>query len=68
MAQETVKIKIKKDGSGIMSFETSGFVGEGCDVIKDIEMALGNIEKTEDTAERYLYENPSPAFNELANF
>jgi len=68
MAQEQVKIKIKKDGSGIMEFETSGFTGCGCDVIKDIEMALGSIEKTEDTAERYLYENPSPAFNELASF
>jgi len=66
MAQETVKVKIKKDGSGIMSFETQGFIGEGCDIIKDIEMALGTVEHTEDTEERYLYENPNPAFNELS--
>jgi len=66
MAQETVKVKIRKDGSGIMNIETSGFVGEGCDIIKDVEMAIGFIEKTEDTAERYLYEIPDPAFNELA--
>ena len=65
MAEEIVKIKIKKDGSGIMQFETQGFIGEGCDIIKDIEMALGTVEHTEDTAERYLYENPSPQFNEL---
>jgi hypothetical protein len=58
MAQETVTIRIKKDGSGSMSFETTGFQGCGCDIIKDIEMALGTVEKTEDTAERYLYENP----------
>jgi len=67
MAQETVKVRIKKDGSGIMTMETEGFTGCGCDVIKDVEMALGFIQKTEDTAERYLYENPSPAYNELAN-
>jgi len=65
MAEEVVKIKIKKDGSGVMSFETSGFIGEGCDIIKDIEMALGTVEHTEDTAERYLYENPDPVYNEL---
>lgn len=66
MPQEQVKVTIKKDGSGMMSFDLNGFVGEGCDVIKDIEMALGTVEHTEDTQERYLYENPDPAFNELA--
>ena len=66
MAEEIVKVKIKKDGSGVMSFETMGFVGEGCDIIKDIEMAIGTVEHTEDTAERYLYEIPDPQFNELA--
>ena len=65
MAQEIVKIKIKKDGSGIIKFETQGFVGEGCDVIKDIEATLGMIEHTEDTAERYLYENPDPNYINL---
>ncbi len=66
MAQEIVKVKIKKDGSGIMSFETQGFTGCGCDIIKDIEMALGNVTHTEDTAERYLYEIPDNAYNELS--
>jgi len=68
MAHEQVKIKIKKDGSGSMSFETMGFSGCGCDIIKDIEMTLGTIEHTEDTAERYLYENPLPNYNELSSF
>ena len=66
MAQEKVVVKIKTDGSGVMSFETQGFVGEGCDIIKDIEMALGTIEHTEATAEAYLHSNPDPVFNELA--
>ena len=65
MAQETVSVKIKKDGSGTMSFETSGFVGEGCDIIKDIEMALGSVTHTEATAEAYVGSIPDPVFNEL---
>ena len=65
MAQEKVVVKIKKDGSGVMSFETQGFVGEGCDIIKDIEMAIGNVESTEATAEAFMYDNPDPVFNEL---
>ena len=66
MAQETVTVKIKKDGSGVMSFETQGFVGEGCDIIKDIEMALGTVEKMEATAEAYITGMGDPVFNELA--
>ena len=65
MAQETVTVKIKKDGSGVMSFETQGFVGEGCDIIKDIEMALGTVQHTEATEEAYLHTIPDPVFNEL---
>ena len=66
MRQETVTVKIAKDGSGNMKIECEGFVGEGCDVIKDVETQLGFVTKTEDTAERYQYEIPDPAFNELA--
>ena len=66
MAQEKVTVKIKKDGSGIMSFETSGFVGEGCDIIKDIELALGTVEHTEATAEAFITSMGDPVFNELA--
>ncbi len=66
MPQEKVTVKIKKDGSGVMSFETQGFVGEGCDIIKDIEMALGNVTHTEATEEAFLHSNPDPVFNELA--
>ena len=65
MPQEKVTVKIKKDGSGVMSFETEGFVGEGCDIIKDIEMAIGTVTHTEATAEAYLHSNPDPVFNEL---
>jgi len=65
MPQEQVKITIKKDGSGSMSFETEGFVGEGCDIIKDIEMAIGTVEHTEATAEAFMYDNPDPVYNEL---
>jgi hypothetical protein len=64
--QETVKITIKKDGSGQMKFDLNGFQGEGCNVIKEIESALGMIEHTEETEEAHLFENPDPAFNELA--
>ena len=64
--EEQVKVKIKKDGSGQMSFDCEGFIGEGCDIIKDIENALGNITHTEDKEEAHLYENPDPAFNELS--
>ena len=65
MAQEKVIVKIKKDGSGVMSFETQGFVGEGCNIINDIEMAIGSVEKTEATAEMYNSMIPDPVFNEL---
>jgi hypothetical protein len=65
MPQEKVTIKIKKDGSGTMSFETEGFVGEGCNIIKDIEMALGTVTHTEETAEAFMYDNPDPVYNEL---
>lgn len=65
--QETVKIKIKKDGSGQMSFDLEGFVGSGCDIIKDVEAQLGMITHTEATEEANLYEIPDPAYNELAD-
>jgi len=65
MPQETVTVKIKKDGSGVMSFETEGFIGEGCDIIKDIEMAIGTVTTTEATAEAFMYDNPDPVYNEL---
>ena len=48
-----------------MSFETEGFVGEGCDIIKDIEMAIGTVTHTEATAEAFMYDNPDPVYNEL---
>lgn len=64
--QETVKIKIKRDGSGEMAFDLDGFVGEGCDIIKQIEDQMGVITHTEETADAHLYENPDPAYNELA--
>ena len=66
MAHEQVIVTIAKDGSGQMKIETTGFVGEGCDIIKDVEMALGTVENTEATAEAYLHSNPDPVFNELA--
>lgn len=65
--QERVKIRIKKDGSGEMSFEAEGFVGQGCDVLKDIEAAMGMVTHSEATAEAHMFENPDPAFNELAD-
>ena len=66
MAQEKVTVRIKKDGSGIMSFETSGFQGEGCNIIQDIEMAIGSVEHTEATAEAYVDTISDPVYNELA--
>ena len=65
MAHETVKITIAKDGFGNMKFETQGFVGEGCDIIKQVENALGQVTHTEATEEAYLHSNPDPVFNEL---
>ena len=62
MSQKTVTVKIKKDGSGLMSFDLNGFQGSGCDIIKEIENAMGMITKTEDTQERHLYEIPDPVF------
>ena len=64
--QETVKVTIKKDGSGIIGFDLNGFRGEGCDVIKDIEAALGNVVECEATEEAHIHEIPDPVFNELA--
>lgn len=65
MAHEKVVVKIKTDGSGVMSFETQGFTGAGCNIIQDIEMAIGTVEKTEATAEMYVGGIPDPVFNEL---
>ncbi len=65
--EEKVVIKIKKDGSGQMSFDLDGFVGEGCNIIKDIENSLGMVTHTEDTEEMHLHEIPDPVFNELAD-
>jgi len=64
--EEKITVKIKKDGSGNMSFDCNGFIGEGCDVIKDIENALGMVTYSENKEEAHLYENPDPVFNELA--
>ena len=63
--QETVKIKIKKDGSGQMSFDLDGFVGDGCNILKDVEAALGMVSQTEDKAEMHQYEDPDLCYNEL---
>jgi len=65
--EQTVKIKIKKDGSGKMSFECEGFIGEGCNIIKDIETALGTVTKTEANEEAHLYETPLPIYNDLVS-
>lgn len=64
--EEKVVVKIKNDGSGVLSFDCNGFIGEGCDVIKDIENALGTVTYSEMKEEAHLFENPDPAFNELA--
>ena len=63
--QETVTVKIKKDGSGAMSFDANGFVGEGCNILKDIESTLGIVTNTEEKDEMYQYEIPDPVYNEL---
>jgi len=57
---EDVKIRISKK-TGKMSFDCNGFVGEGCNVIEEIESQLGTVQKHEDKDERYLYEIPVPA-------
>lgn len=62
MGREVVKVEIDKK-TGTCKFDCNGFVGEGCDVINEIEAQVGMIVKTEDKEERYQYklENPVPA-------
>jgi len=62
---ESVIVKIKKDGS--IAFDCNGFIGEGCDIIRDIENAVGSVQKSELKDEAFLHETPLPAYNELAN-
>ncbi len=57
---KTIKVVIKKDGSGEISFDLDGFIGNSCDELEQIENAMGHC-KREDTHER-LYEQPDPAF------
>lgn len=64
--QEKVTIKIKKDGSGNMTFDLNGFEGSGCDVLKEIEEQMGLITHTEDTEDALKYIIPDEQFNELA--
>lgn len=58
MQEVTVTIDKK---SGKMKVECAGFIGESCDEIKNVENMLGMVTKSEDTADRYLYEIPDPA-------
>ena len=62
----SVNLVTAKDGSGNMKFETQGFTGEGCNIIKDVEAALGQVTHTEATAEAYVTGMGDPVFNELA--
>ena len=62
MTQETVKITIDKK-SGAMTFDLNGFIGNGCDIITQIENQIGQTTKTEDKAERWQWEIPNNEFN-----
>lgn len=64
MPQETIKARINKK-TGIIEWETKNFNGDSCDVTKALEAALGTIESTEDTEERYNYIQPDYLPNTL---
>jgi len=65
--QETVTIKIAKGTSGTMSVECDGFIGEGCNVLKDLESQLGMVKSTSVKDEAYQYEIPDPVFINVGN-
>lgn len=57
MRREQVKIKIKKS-DGTVKVEADGFVGEGCNALNDMEMALGTRQSYETKDEAYQYQLP----------
>ena len=63
--EQKVKVRIKRDGSGKVEFELEGFHGNQCECIEELENSMGLVENREDTEDRYLYEIPNPALNEL---
>lgn len=62
MREENVKVEIDLN-TGKVKMETEGFVGEGCDVVNDLEMNLGTVENRKEKDERYQYELPDPVYN-----
>lgn len=64
MAYQKVHVKIDKK-SGKMTIEGDGFVGNGCDVLDQVERNLGVITSTEDKPERYHYIQPDYLPNQL---
>lgn len=59
MREEKVTIVVNKK-TGLVNFECNGFIGSGCNVISDIENAVGQVTTTTATEEAYQYEIPDP--------
>lgn len=65
MAHEQVHARIDKN-TGKLYIEGDGFQGDDCDILKDVEMKLGNITHSEDKDERYNYVQPDLLPNQLS--
>ena len=63
-----VKIKIKKDGSGNITFDMDGFQGTECtDLSEKIEASIGATDvDREMKQEMYIDDNIKPQYNELS--
>lgn len=59
MPLEQVHVRIEKK-TGKMTIETSGFSGEGCAAIEEVEQFLGTRTKHEDKDERFNYTLHTP--------
>ena len=59
MREEKVTVVINRK-SGTVGFECNGFVGEGCNIIADIENAVGQVQMRANTEEAYQYVIPDP--------
>lgn len=65
MPHEQVKAVIDKK-TGKLTIEGVGFVGDSCDVLKDVEQHLGQITQTKEKDERYNYVQPDYLPNAIA--
>ena len=66
MAEQKVKVLIKRDGSGEVEFKLDGFMGEECTTLEELENDLGSVVERKDTQERFIHRNPDMVPNELS--